>query len=115
MTRLYQLALRAFPRRHLVNWDASTKDRELRLLYDLEAWGNAKSDEEFSVSRNVQRNLIVGNRPPDVVMVAEISASAFARPASGRIVAGRCCRKRHDLRAAAAHVEITIGRTSAPS
>ena len=61
----------------LVNWDASTNDRELRLLYDLEAWRDAKSVEDVSVSRNVQRNLIVGGRPPEVVMVAEISASAF--------------------------------------
>ncbi len=61
----------------LVNWDASTNDRELRLLYDLEAWRDATSVEDFSVSRNVQRNLIVGDRPPEVVMVAEISASAF--------------------------------------
>jgi putative ABC transport system permease protein len=61
----------------LVNWDASTNNRESRLLYDLEAWRDAKSVEDFSVSRNVQRNLIVGGRPPEVVMVAEISASAF--------------------------------------
>lgn len=61
----------------LVNWDGSTNNRELRLLYDLEAWRDAKSIEDFSVSRNVQRNLIVGGRPPEVVMVAEISASAF--------------------------------------
>src|SRR5688572_25007207 len=61
----------------LLNWDASTNNRELRLLYDLEAWRDAKSVENFSVSRNVQRNLIVGGQPADVVMVAEISASAF--------------------------------------
>jgi putative ABC transport system permease protein len=61
----------------LWNWDASTNDEELRLLYDLEAWRDAKSIEDFSVSRNVRRNLIVGGRPPEVVMVAEISASAF--------------------------------------
>ena len=61
----------------LVNWDASTNNRELRLLNDLAAWRDAKSVEDFSVSRNVQRNLIVGGRPPEVVMVAEISASAF--------------------------------------
>jgi putative ABC transport system permease protein len=61
----------------LVNWDASTSNRELRLLYDLEAWRDAKSVEDLSVSRNVQRNLIVGGRAPEVVMVAEISASAF--------------------------------------
>jgi putative ABC transport system permease protein len=61
----------------LVNWDASANDRELRLLYDLEAWRDAKSIEDFSVSRDVQRNLIAGGRPPEVVMVAEISPSAF--------------------------------------
>lgn len=61
----------------LVNWDASTSSRELRLLYDLEAWRNATSVEDFGVSRNIQRNLIVGGRPPEVVMVAEISASGF--------------------------------------
>ena len=60
-----------------VNWDASTNTRDLRLLYDLEAWRDAKSIEDFSVSRTVQRNLIAGGRPPEVVMVAEISASAF--------------------------------------
>jgi putative ABC transport system permease protein len=61
----------------LVNWDASANSRELRLLYDLEAWRDAQSIEDFSVSRNVQRNLIVAGRPPEDVMVAEISASAF--------------------------------------
>lgn len=61
----------------LVNWDASTNHRELRLLYDLEAWRDAMSVEDVSVSRNVQHNLMVSGRPPEVVMVAEISASAF--------------------------------------
>jgi putative ABC transport system permease protein len=61
----------------LLNWDASTNNRELRLLYDLEAWRELKSIEDFSVSRNIQRNLIVDDRPPEIVMVAEISASAF--------------------------------------
>jgi putative ABC transport system permease protein len=61
----------------LVNWDASTNTRELRLLYDLKVWRDATSIADVSVSRNVQRNLIVGGRSPEVVMVAEISASAF--------------------------------------
>jgi predicted permease len=61
----------------LLNWDASTSNRELRLLYDLQAWRETKSVEDLSVSRNVQRNLIVDGRPPEVVLVAEISASAF--------------------------------------
>ncbi|HEY0872423.1 MAG TPA: ABC transporter permease, partial [Vicinamibacterales bacterium] len=61
----------------LVNWDASSSNRELRLLYDLEAWRDATSIEDFGVSRNVQRNLIVDGRAPEVVTAAEISASAF--------------------------------------
>ena len=61
----------------LMNWDASTSERELSVLYDLEAWRDATSVEDLSVSRNVQRNLIVDGRAPEVVMVAEISASAF--------------------------------------
>jgi putative ABC transport system permease protein len=61
----------------LVHWDAATNNREPRLLYDLAAWREATSIEDVSVSRNVQRNLIVSGRPPEVVMVAEISASAF--------------------------------------
>lgn len=70
----------------LVSWDASTNNRESRLLYDLDAWRGATSVEEFSVSRDVQRNLTVDGRPPEVVMVAEISASAFraARVAASR-------------------------------
>ena len=61
----------------VVNWDASTQTREPRVLYDFEAWHDATSIEDLSVSRNVQRNLIAGGRPPEVVTVAEISASAF--------------------------------------
>lgn len=61
----------------LLSWDASTNNRELRLLYDLEGWRELKSIEDLSVSRNIQRNLIVDDRPPEIVMVAEISASAF--------------------------------------
>lgn len=61
----------------LVNSDLSTGGREARLLYDLPAWRDATSIDDISVSRNIQRNLIVNGRPPEVVMVAEISASAF--------------------------------------
>jgi predicted permease len=61
----------------LLNWDASTNNREQQLLYDLEAWRELKSIEDFSVSRDIQRNLIIGGRPPRIVTVAEISASAF--------------------------------------
>ncbi len=70
----------------LLNRDVSTNNRELRLLYDLETWRAARSLEDFSMSRTVQRNLIAGGRAPEVVLVAEISASAFraARVAASR-------------------------------
>ena len=61
----------------LLNWDASNNSRELQLLYDLDAWRELKSIEDFSVSRDIQRNLLVDDRPPEIVTVAEISASAF--------------------------------------
>ena len=61
----------------LVNWDASTNTRESRLLYDLQAWRDVTSIEDISASRDVRHNLIVSGRPPEVVMVAEISPSAF--------------------------------------
>jgi predicted permease len=61
----------------LVSWDASTNNRESRLLYDLQVWRGVTSLEDVSVSRDVPHNLIVSGRPPEVVTVAEISASAF--------------------------------------
>jgi predicted permease len=61
----------------LLNWDASANSRELQLLYDLDAWRQLTSIEDFSVFRDIQRNLIVDDRPPEIVTVAEISASAF--------------------------------------
>ncbi|MEW6322487.1 MAG: ABC transporter permease [Acidobacteriota bacterium] len=72
----------------LVSWDASTNNRESRLLYDLEAWRHATSVEHLGVSRDVQRNLIVDGRAPEVVLVAEISASAF-RAAGVKAARGR--------------------------
>ncbi len=61
----------------VVNRDASTHTSERRLLYDLDAWRDATSIEDLSASRSVQRNLIADGRTPEVVTVAEISASAF--------------------------------------
>ncbi|MGE3277846.1 MAG: ABC transporter permease [Vicinamibacterales bacterium] len=61
----------------LVNRDISTNSREARLLYDVEAWRAATSIDDLGVWRDVQRNLIVDGRAPEVVTVAEISASAF--------------------------------------
>ena len=61
----------------LLSLDVATTNRETRNLFDLEAWRGAKSIEDFSVSRTVQRNLVVDGRPPEIVTVAEMSASAF--------------------------------------
>jgi predicted permease len=61
----------------MLSWDISTNNRETRNLFDLEAWRGVKSIEDYSVSRTVQRNLIVDGRPPEIVTVAEMSASAF--------------------------------------
>jgi putative ABC transport system permease protein len=61
----------------LLSLDVATTNRETRNLFDLEAWRGAKSVEDLSVSRTVQRNLVVDGRPPEIVTVAEMSASAF--------------------------------------
>ena len=70
----------------MLAWDTATNNRETRNLYDLDAWRGAKSIEDFSVSRTVNRNLIVDGRPPEIVTVAEMSASGFraARTAAFR-------------------------------
>ena len=89
----------------LVNWDASTSNRELRMLNDFTEWREITSIEDLSITRTVQRNLIVDGHQPETVTVAEISASAFrvARVAAfrGRHLlpederAGRCPRHPH--------------------
>jgi hypothetical protein len=61
----------------LLNWDASTNNRELRLLHDFAAWRELKSVEDLGITRNVEHNLIAEGTAPETVTVAEISASAF--------------------------------------
>ncbi len=61
----------------LVNWDASTSNRELRMLKDFTEWRGITSIEDLSITRTVQRNLIADGHQPETVTVAEISASAF--------------------------------------
>ena len=61
----------------VVNWDASTSNRELRMLRDFSEWRGITSIEDLSITRTVQRNLIVDGHQPETVTVAEISASAF--------------------------------------
>jgi predicted permease len=61
----------------LLNWDASTSNSERRLLHDFTEWRGLTSIEDLSITRTVQRNLIVDGHQPETVTVAEISASAF--------------------------------------
>lgn len=61
----------------VVQWDASTNSRELRVLHDLAAWRGTAAIDDLSMSRTVERNLIAGDRAPDIVTVSEITASAF--------------------------------------
>ncbi len=61
----------------VVNWDASTSNRELRMLRDFTEWRGITSLEDLSITRTVQRNLIADGHQPETVTVAEISASAF--------------------------------------
>src|SRR5688572_6343416 len=61
----------------LVNWDASTSNRESRLVHDFAAWRSMTTVNDLSITRTLQRNLIVAGRSPEIVTVAEISAAAF--------------------------------------
>jgi predicted permease len=61
----------------LINWDASTSNREQRMVHDFGQWRALPSLLDLSITRTVQRNLIAAGRQPDIVTVAEISAAAF--------------------------------------
>ena len=61
----------------LVNWDVSTSNRERRMLGDVGAWRAMTSIDDLSITRTVQRNLIVEGRAAEIVTVAEMSAAAF--------------------------------------
>jgi predicted permease len=61
----------------LVHWDVSTSNREPRMTRDFTAWRSLRSIDDLSITRTVQRNLIVAGRPSEVITVAEISATAF--------------------------------------
>jgi predicted permease len=60
-----------------VNWDVSTSNRDRRMLHDFSAWRAMASIDDVSITRTTQRNLIVEGRSPEIVTVAEISATAF--------------------------------------
>jgi putative ABC transport system permease protein len=60
-----------------VSWDASTNNREPRLLHDFNAWRGMTSLEDVGISRDIDRNLIVAGATPEPVAVVEMTASAF--------------------------------------
>ncbi len=74
----------------LVNWDASTSNREPRMIYDFTAWRQMTSIDDMSITRTLQRNLIAPGRQTEVVTAAEISAAAFhlarVTPLRGRVL-----------------------------
>jgi putative ABC transport system permease protein len=61
----------------LVNWDASTSNRDRRMVHDFTQWRAMTTLVDVSITRTVQRTLMISGRPPEVVTVAEISAAAF--------------------------------------
>lgn len=61
----------------LLSWDASTSGRERRMTHDFPVWRSMTTISDLSISRTVQRNVVVADRSPEIVTVAEISASAF--------------------------------------
>ena len=63
------------------SWDAEINNQEPRILHDFAAWrGELRSVRELSAFRTVQRNLITPGRPPELVRVAEMTASGFRVP-----------------------------------
>ena len=61
----------------IVNWDAATSNREQRSLHDFANWRGLKSVQQIGAVRTVGRNLIAPGAQPEMVNVAEMSASGF--------------------------------------
>lgn len=64
----------------IVEWDTATNNRDRRMIYDFASWRGLSSIEDLSISRTLQRNVIVGDQVPEIVTVAELSAAAFRVP-----------------------------------
>ena len=59
--------------------DSSAGADERRIMHDFEAWRRqARLLEDLGAYRTLERNLILGDAPPEPVTVAETTASAFA-------------------------------------
>ena len=63
----------------ILNWDSNRGDSEPRVLHDFLAWrGSLTSVQLLGAFRSVSRNLVGRNVQPELVPVAEMSASGFA-------------------------------------
>ena len=75
----------------LVNWDASTNNREPRAMRDFSVWREELTTiQELGAARNVARNLIAPGAQPETISVAEMTATGFSvarvQPALGRFI-----------------------------
>lgn len=75
----------------IINWDASTNNRETRKMRDFAEWReHLASIEDIGAARTVTRNLIAAGAQPEPVTVAEMTASGFrvarAEAALGRYI-----------------------------
>ena len=75
----------------LVNWDASTNNREPRAMRDFSVWREELTTvQELGAVRNVARNLIAPGAQPETITVAEMTATGFTvarvQPALGRFI-----------------------------
>lgn len=62
----------------IATWDASTSNRETRVLHDFGSWRTElPSLEDIGAFRTVSRNLIAPGAQPDTVEIAEMTASGF--------------------------------------
>src|SRR5688572_17094927 len=62
----------------LENWNVEVNNEERQAVHDLVAWRQEmKSVVDIAAFRNVDQNLIAGEGPPELVPVAEMTASAF--------------------------------------
>jgi predicted permease len=75
----------------LMTWDTATNNREGRVLADFVSWREMSALEDVSVTRTVERTLIVSNAIPESVTVAEIPSAGF------RIAGVAALRGRHLL------------------
>ena len=77
----------------LLSWDVATTNRETRNLFDLEAWRGAEVHRRLQRVAHRRTQPVVDGRPPEIVTVAEMSASAFGAARIDAFSGRTCCRK----------------------